>query len=72
MMDGMTKPEPKQITIPHLVARLGYTMALQGFFAFYALYSLTRHDYGWAVLELVFLSVWTWILKDKLDKWRTE
>lgn len=71
-MDGIPKTEEKLISIPQLTFRLGYTALLQGFFAFYALYSMARHDYGWAVIELVFLGVWTTILKHKLDKWRTE
>jgi hypothetical protein len=71
MTDGMMKPEEKLIPIPRLAASLLYTAALQGFFAFYALYNLAAHDYLWAVVELVFLGIWTWILKAKLDRWRT-
>jgi len=46
-------------------------MGLQGFFAFFFLRDLSLHSYGWAFVELVFLGIWTWLLKNKLDKWRT-
>jgi hypothetical protein len=53
------------------VLGLTYNAALQGFFAFYFLRDLSLHSYGWAMAELVLLGIWTWILKGKLDRWRT-
>jgi hypothetical protein len=66
-----TTTEAKQISVPALVTGLAYTMALQGFFAFYLLRYYSEHSYGWAFIELLLLVLWTWILKGKLDKWRT-
>ena len=51
---------------------LVYTMGLQGFFTFYLLRYYSEHSYGSAFIELLLLVLWTWILKRKLDKWRTE
>jgi hypothetical protein len=66
-----TPEQAKQLSTPQLVLGLTYNAALQGVFAFYFLRDLSLHSYGWAMAELVLLGIWTWILKGKLDRWRT-
>lgn len=66
-----TTTKAEQISRFTFAFSLTFTMGLQGFFAFFFLRDLSLHSYGWAFVELVFLGIWTWLLKNKLDKWRT-